>query len=56
MTLRDRAALALDTTHLTMRGVHAEKMRSYVASWLDGKKLTTSFVRKAVDYLEMIAR
>ena len=59
MKLRDRAAKALDQTHGAAArkfGIHTDTMRDYLASWLDGAKIKTSTVRRACDYLEMIAR
>lgn len=63
MTLADRAAAALDATHdKLMIGLHTEKLRWIVATWLDGKlgakvaKAPTSFIRKAVTTLEGVAR
>ena len=59
MTLRDRAAKALDLTLIAASrnlGIHTETMRGYVSAWLDGAAIKISTVRRAVDYLEMIAR
>ena len=59
MTLRDRAATVLDNTHdqaSRLVGIHTDKMRDYVAVWLDGAKIKTSIIRHAIKYLEMIAR
>jgi hypothetical protein len=57
MTLRERAATALDQTHepeLAYRGPTTMKLRSLIAAWLDGKKMRLSVVRKSISYLEMI--
>ncbi len=59
MTIRDRAARALDLTHAAASrnlGIHTETMRGYVSAWLDGTPIKTSIVRRAIAYLEMIAR
>ena len=59
MRLRDRAALALDITHrpdLAYRGPMTMKLRWLLACWLDGKKTRVGIVRRAVAYLEMVAR
>jgi hypothetical protein len=54
--LQNRAAAALDMTHFTNKGVQTPCVREVVAAWLDGRKLKVATVRKAVAYLEMIAR
>jgi hypothetical protein len=57
MTLKDRAATALDNTHeprLAYRGPMTMKLRELVAAWLDGRKVRTSIIRKSVAYLEMV--
>ena len=55
--LQGRAAAALDATHdLAHVGDHTEKMRDYVAAWLDGKRIKISTVRRAIAYLEMVRR
>lgn len=55
MKLRDRAAIALDNTHgAGMVGIHTDKMRDYVAAWLDGQKIDVRIIRKAVAYLESL--
>lgn len=59
MTLRDKAATALDNTHAAAArklGLHTDWNRDVVARWLDGAKIATSLVRKSVAYLEMISR
>jgi hypothetical protein len=57
MTLRDKAAKALDATHQhDGRGPLTFKTRNAVAAWLDGAaKIRTSTIRKMVAYLEMVA-
>lgn len=55
-TLRNRAAAALDATHLSTKGIRYEQVREYLAAWLDGRKIRTSLIRKSVNYLEMVAR
>ena len=64
MTLRDRAASALDATITTLNISDLQedkwaspKLRAAVAEWLDGKRrLPTSTVRVYIKYLEMVAR
>jgi hypothetical protein len=57
MTLKDRAATALDRTHdKTRAGLQTESVRWLLACYLDGKKMKASMVRKSCAYLEMIAR
>jgi hypothetical protein len=58
MTLRNRAATALDLTHepaLAYRGPLTMQIRAMLAAWLDGKKIRISIIRKSVAYLEMVA-
>lgn len=56
MTLRERAANALDLTHFTERGIHIVAVRNTLASWLDGKiELKSATVRVYSKYLESIA-
>lgn len=58
MTLRERAAAALDATHdpvIAYRGPVTMKLRDYVAEWLDGRKIRVTTIRKAVAYLEVVA-
>ena len=58
MTLKDRAARALDLTHRTQAhqiGIHAKATRNYVAAWLDGIPKKRKNIIQAVRYLEMIA-
>lgn len=58
MTLRDKAAAALDHTHNKAQfGLRdTQKVRAIVAAWLDGQKVKQTIVRKSVAYLEMIDR
>ena len=59
MTLKDRAAKALDLTHQTEArqiGIHALATRNYLAAWLDGVPKKTKNVHQAIKYLEKIAR
>lgn len=59
MTLRDKAATALDLTHDAASrkvGLHTDWNREVLANWLDGTKIATNLVRKSIAYLEMIAR
>jgi hypothetical protein len=56
MTLRDRAALALDMTHSSTKGIRYVEVRDYVAAWLDGRTIKTSLIRKSIAYLEMVSR
>lgn len=59
MTLRDKAATALDLTHGAAArkfGLYTDWNRDVLATWLDGEKIAVSLVRKSVAYLEMIAR
>lgn len=59
MSLRDRAAAALDRTHMAVFALsndpYTHKVRSYLAAWLDGKKMKHSLVMAGVRYLEMVA-
>ena len=55
--LQLRAARALDLTHaIGERGPRTMKCRSYLAAWLDGRKIRVSMIRYAINYLQMIAR
>jgi hypothetical protein len=54
MTLKARAAAALDQTHFTNLGIQTPSIRAILAAWLDGRKMNTSLVRKSIRYLEMI--
>jgi hypothetical protein len=59
MTLRDRAAAALDNTHAAAArrlGLDTDKARDIVAAYLDGQKMRATTVRRFVAYLEMIGR
>lgn len=56
MTIKNRAAAALDRTHFTSKGIQTASVRELLAAYLDGRKLKISTVRKAIGYLEMIAR
>ena len=59
MTLRDKAAAAIDTTldAATMkRGVYTDKARNTLAAYLDGAvKLLASTIRNYVRYLRSVA-
>ena len=59
MTLRDKAAAAIDTTldAATMkRGVYTDKARNTLAAYLDGAvKLRASTIRNYVRYLRSVA-
>jgi hypothetical protein len=60
MTTQDRAARALDLTHVAASkkiGIHTDRVRGVLAAYLDGVlKLKASTVRAYCGYLEMIAR
>jgi len=55
MTLRDKAAAALDRTHqIADCGPRTMKTRATLAEWLDGqRKLQKSTVRILVGYLDI---
>ena len=59
MTLRDKAAAAIDTTldAATMkRGIYTDKARNTLAAYLDGAvKLRASTIRNYVRYLLSVA-
>ena len=58
MTLRDKAAAALDATHSCGEcGPMTMKSRTIIATWLDGRsKIHKTTLRRLVDYLEMVAK
>lgn len=60
MTMRDRAAKALDQTHSHAArkiGIHTDICRDTLACWLDGTfKTKISTIRQYVEYLEMVGR
>ena len=59
MALTNRAATALDRTHCGTFSLSNDpytiKVRSYLAAWLDGKKMKQQFVLACCKWLEMVA-
>ena len=65
MTLKTRAAAALDATHskttIVVNGdifttAMIDKIRATLAAWLDGQKMRNTLAWRYVECLEMIAR
>ncbi len=56
MTLKNRAAAALDQTHFTNKGIDTPAVRDWLAGWLDGSmRMSAKSARVYVKYLEMVA-
>ena len=57
MTLREKAASALDATHEAAArkfGLYTDSARDTLALYCDGGRVRASYVRKLIKYLRMI--